>query len=97
MLAESAERGKEKQRGEEQKINSHRHATLHQDCYCPEREKGGMERGRGYFTLVESPRKTEKDRPLVRERASEGRDVNERKDVFDVTRETEREDGQRGR
>lgn len=44
MLAESPQRGKEKQRGREEKINSHRHATLHQDCYCPEREKGRMER-----------------------------------------------------
>lgn len=53
VLAESAERGKEKQRGEEQKkkkkIDSHRHATLHQDCFCPEREKGGMESLFFYF------------------------------------------------
>lgn len=56
VLAESAERGKEKQRGEEQKkkkkIDSHRHATLHQDCFCPEREKGGME---SLFYTIQEP------------------------------------------
>lgn len=48
VLAESAERGKQKQGGRgKKKINSHRHATLHQDCSCRERKGRQKERQAG--------------------------------------------------
>lgn len=67
-LAGSAERGKERQRGKEQEkiINSHRHATLHQDCYWPERER--EEGWRACFTQFDSPWK-DKERLTIGKRA----------------------------
>lgn len=67
-LAESAERGEERQRGEEQEkiINSHWHTTLHQDCYWPERER--EEGRRACFSQFDSPWK-DKERLTIGKRA----------------------------
>lgn len=82
--------GKEKQRGRERgkKINSHRHATLHQDCYCPERErerKGGMEGGRSSCTQVRRPQRDRRQMEIERETTA--RRGSRRKDLFYRTRE----------
>lgn len=101
LLAESAERGKEKQRGEEQKkkINSHRHATLHQVCYCPERETGGMEGGmeRLFYRSRETFQRQRKTGDWKRRDVGERRVMIERIDLFDRCREIERDGATRGR
>lgn len=51
------QRGTERQRAKKIKINSHRHATLHQDCYFPEREKGGFE---GLIYAIQGPLQKER-------------------------------------
>lgn len=67
---------------ETEKINSHRHATLHQDCYCPEREKAGRERRRDGERLFYMSRELFKRRRKIGEWKE--RDRGERRVVIET-------------
>lgn len=88
MLAESAERGKEKQRGEEQKKKKSIAIDMQ---HCIKTATAQREKGRDGELILHNSRalgKTEEDRRLERE--MKVRVVIERKDLFDITREKER-------
>lgn len=88
------QRGAKRNReGEKNKINRHRRATLHQDCYCTEKGREGGRGGEAIVHELRTFRKLEKGRLMERgEPEVRTGVVIERNNLFDVTIEEERED-----